>query len=135
MRNAKRNPQETQLSRRERQIMEIIYRGNGATAEEVLQKLPDPPGYSAVRALIAILERKGLLRHEKKGRRFVFLPTVEREKAAREAIRGFLHTYFEDSIELAVSALLDVRGVALDEKEYGTLLSMIEDAKKKAAGT
>jgi BlaI family penicillinase repressor len=120
-----------ELSRRERQIMEVIYARNEATAEEVLQGLPDPPGYSAVRALLAILERKGYLRHEKKGRRFVYRPVIDRKKAAREAGRKFLHTYFGDSLELAVSALLDSRGAALDEEEYRKLIGMIEEARRE----
>jgi BlaI family penicillinase repressor len=128
MKERERRRESLQLSRRERQIMEIVYARNGATAEEVLQGLPDPPGYSAVRALLAILERKGYLRHEKQGRRFVFRPTVDRKKAAREAGRKFLHTYFEDSLELAVSALLDSRDAGLDDEEYRKLIAMIEEA-------
>src|ERR671925_464450 len=94
------------LSRRERQIMDIIYARGQATAAEVTAALPDPPSYSAVRALLRILEQKGHLRHEQDGPRYVFLPTVPRDRARRSAMRHLVRTFFDGSTEDAVAALL-----------------------------
>src|SRR6266550_890142 len=98
----------TQLSRREREIMDVIYRSGRATAAEVLDQLPDPPTYSTVRALLRVLEEKGHLRHEEDGPRYVFVPTVPRERARQSALRQLLHTFFDGSTEQAVAARLDV---------------------------
>src|SRR5215472_6315978 len=94
------------LSRRERQIMDILYRGGRATAAEVREALPDPPSYSAVRAMLRLLEEKGHVRHEEAGLRYVFLPTVGRERAKRSALKHLLETFFEGSVEQAVATLL-----------------------------
>src|SRR5215207_3350329 len=91
------------LSRRERQIMEIIYQQGQATAAEVLGRLPDPPGYSAVRAMLRLLEEKGYLRHDQQGPRYVYLPTLAREKARRSALKQMLQTFFDGSTEAAVA--------------------------------
>src|SRR5262245_65537883 len=85
------------LSRRERQIMEVIYRRGQSTAAEVLEGLPDPPSYSAVRAMLRVLEEKGHLRHEQNGPRYVFLPTVPREQARRSALKQLVQTFFDGS--------------------------------------
>src|SRR5256885_10772649 len=98
----------TQLSRREREIMDVIYRTGRATAAEVLDQLAEPPSYSAVRALLRVLEEKGHLRHEEDGPRYVFVPTVPRERARASALRRVLHTFFDGSTEQAVAALLDL---------------------------
>src|SRR5579875_3392984 len=96
------------LSRRERQIMDLLYRLGRATAAEIHQRLPDPPSYSAVRAMLRVLEEKKHIRHEEKDLRYVFSPVVPREKARRSAVRHMLDTFFEGSPEQAVAALLDV---------------------------
>lgn len=119
------------LSRRERQIMDIIYRRGQATAAEVLEELPDPPSYSAVRAMLRLLEEKGVVRHQQDGPRYVFLPTVSREKAKQSAMKQLLQTFFDDSTEQAVAALLDMSRAKLSDKELGRLAEMIEQARKE----
>ena len=121
----------TALSRRERQIMEIIYREGEATAAEVLDELPDAPSYSAVRALLRILEDKGHLRHRQDGPRYVFSPTVPRERARVSALKQMLQTFFDDSTEQAVAALLDMSSSGLSDEELNRLSQMIEQARKE----
>jgi predicted transcriptional regulator len=118
------------LSRRERQIMEIIYRLGQASAAEVLEALPDPPSYSAVRATLRLLEEKGHLRHKQTGKKYVFLPTVAVSRARRSALRNVLHTFFDGSVEHAVASLLDLRAQNLSEAELERLSKLIEGAKK-----
>lgn len=120
----------TPLSRREREIMDVIYRAGRATAAEVLDQLSDPPSYSAVRALLRVLEDKGHLRHEEDGPRYVFMPTVPRERARQSALRQVLNTFFEGSTEQAVAALLDMRS-KLSDAELDRLSQMIADARKE----
>jgi predicted transcriptional regulator len=124
-------PSLPQLSRRERQIMDIIYRGGQATAAEVMQQLPDPPSYSAVRAMLRILEEKGHLRHEEQGPRYVYLPTLPREKARSSALKQLVQTFFEGSTEQAVAALLDMSSSQLSEEELDRLAQLIEQARKE----
>ncbi len=119
------------LSRRERQIMDIIYQRGQATAAEVLANLPDPPSYSAVRAILKILEDKGHLRHKQQGPRYVFLPTVSREKAKRSAVQHLLQTFFDGSAESAVATLLDVSRSDLSNADLDRLNSLISQAKKE----
>src|SRR5919106_6368802 len=95
------------LSRRERQIMDVLYTNGRATAAEVQLAMPEAPSYSAVRAMLRILEEKGHVRHDQDGPRYVYLPTVPRENAKRSALRHMLHTFFDGSAEQAISALLD----------------------------
>ncbi len=121
----------TQLSRREREIMDVIYRSGRATAAEVLDQLADPPSYSAVRALLRVLEDKGHLRHEEDGPRYVFLPTVPRERALQSALRQLLHTFFDGSTEQAVAALLDLSSTRLSDAELERLSQLIADARKE----
>ena len=120
-----------QLSRRERQIMEIIYRAGRATATEVLARLPDPPSYSAVRALLRILENKGHLRHELSGNRYVYLATVGKERARRSALRSMVDTFFEGSAAKVVAALLDLPREDLSAQELARLSRLIEQARKE----
>src|SRR5262245_36319935 len=124
-------PRETHptLSRRERQIMDILYRTGAATAAEVLQAIPDPPSYSAVRAMLRVLEEKGHVRHEEQGPRYVFLPIVGRDKAKRSEVRRLLDTFFEGSTEKAVAALLDVSSSSLTEEELDRMARLIEKAR------
>lgn len=118
------------LSRRERQIMDIVYRRGQATAAEVLADLPDPPSYSAVRALLRVLEEKGHLRHEQQGTRYIFLPTVAREKARRSALKNVVQTFFAGSAAQAVAALLDMQ-TELSDEELDRLAQIIEQARKE----
>jgi predicted transcriptional regulator len=124
------DPLTTQLSRRERQIMDVIYRHGKVTAAEVLAELPDPPGYSAVRAMLRLLEEKGHLRHEQDGPRYVYLPTVTRDKARRSAMRHLVRTFFDGSTEDAVAALLQNDG-DMSEAELERLSKLIDGAKKE----
>ena len=119
------------LSRRERQIMEIVYELGRASAVEVRAHMPDPPSYSAVRAMLRILEDKGHLRHEQDGPRYVFLPTVPREEASETALRRLVRTFFGGSPEGAMAALLDLESDRLDEKALERLSEMIEEAKRE----
>ncbi|MCH8874688.1 BlaI/MecI/CopY family transcriptional regulator [candidate division KSB1 bacterium] len=111
--------------------MDIIYQLGQATAAEVLENLPDPPGYSAVRAMLKILEDKGHLRHKQQGPRYVFLPKVSREKAKRSAVKHLLQTFFDGSAASAVATLLDVSRSDLSNADLDRLNSLISQAKKE----
>ena len=124
-------PSPDHLSRRERQIMDIIYQLGQATAAEVMEKLPNPPSYSAVRALLRVLEEKGHLRHEEQGPRYVYLPTLRREKARSSALKQLVQTFFEGSAEKVVAALLDLPSTRLSEEELERLAQMIDQARKE----
>ena len=119
------------LSRRERQIMDVIYSKGRASAAEVLEAIPKPPSYSAVRAMLRLLEEKGYLRHEQDGPRYVFLPTLSRERARQSAMKQLLQTFFDDSAEQAVAALLDMSRAKLSDAELDRLSEMIERARKE----
>src|SRR5262249_48153880 len=127
----KQQQQPDALSRRERQIIDILYQRGRATAAEVHEAMPDPPSYSAVRATLRILEEKGHVRHEEDGARYVFLPIVPREKAKRGALSHMLETFFDGSVEQAVAALLDSNAQKLSPEELDRLGRLIERAKKK----
>jgi BlaI family transcriptional regulator, penicillinase repressor len=122
---------QNKLSRREREIMEIIYRLGQATANEVRDQLPDPPGYSTVRTHLSILEQKGHLSHQQDGPRYLFRPTVSREQIRNSALQNLLRNFFEDSREQLISALLDKRTAKLSDQELENLTLLIEEAKKK----
>jgi len=120
------------LSRRERQIMDVLYRRERATAGEVLESLgPDAPGYSAVRAHLRVLEEKGHVRHEAEGQRYVFSPVVSRERARRSALRHVLDTFFEGSVEQVVTALLDGSAKRLSPEELKQISTLIEQARRE----
>ena len=119
------------LSRRERQIMDIIFRLGQASAAEVLERLPNAPSYSAVRALLRVLEDKGHVKHKKDGARYVFLPTQPRRHAARSALRRLLETFFDNSAANAVSTLLDLSETKLTDEEFDRLSQLIEKARKE----
>jgi predicted transcriptional regulator len=118
------------LSRRERQILDILYQRGRATAAEVQAALAEPPSYSAVRALLRILEEKGHVRHEQDGPRYVYLPTVARGNAQRSAMRHMLQTFFDGSAEQAISALLDESSAKLSPAELDRLARLIDTARK-----
>lgn len=117
------------LSRRERQILDILYAKGSATAAEVLQALPDPPSYSAVRALLRILEEKGHARHETQGTRYVYLPSVPRESARTSALSRVVQTFFDGSAGQAAAALVD--SGSLTQEELTRLSTLIERARKE----
>lgn len=120
-----------QLSRRERQIMDVLYRRRKATAADVREEMPDPPSYSAVRAMLRILEEKGHVRHEPDGPRYVYLPTVGRERAKRSALRHLVNTFFEGSAEQVIAALLDVSAADMSDAELSRLSALIANARKE----
>jgi BlaI family penicillinase repressor len=122
------------LSRRERQIMEIVFQRGQATVQEVLDDLPDPPSYSAVRAMLRILEEKGYVQHKKRGPRYVFHSTMTRSTAKRSALRHVVQTFFDGSVESTVAALIDVSGSQLTDEEFERLATVIEQARKKGEG-
>lgn len=119
------------VSRRERQILDVLYRLRRATAAEIQQAMPDPPSYSAVRTLLRILEDKGHIRHEQEGTRYVYLPTVKRDHARRSALRHVLNTFFEGSATQAIAALIDEDSKRLSEADWERLTNIIERARKE----
>jgi BlaI family transcriptional regulator, penicillinase repressor len=118
------------LSRRERQIMEIVYARGEASAAQVLEELPDPPSYSAVRALLAILEQKGQLKHRAEQGRYIYAPTRRRAKAGRSALVRVLETFYEGSLEKAVAALLQSDS-RLSAEELQRLSELIDQARQE----
>ncbi len=130
-RKAKVDETESKLSRRERQIMDVIYKLGKATAADVQQGLPEVPNYSTVRAQLRVLEEKGYLRHEEDGMRYVFLPTIPREQARDSALRRLVDTFFDGSAEQVVAALLDGSAGRLSEAELKRLSGLIDKAKKE----
>ena len=122
-----------ELSRRERQILDVLYKAGRATAADVQQGLPNAPSYSAVRTLLRILEEKGHIRHEEDGTRYVYMPTVERDRAKRSALRHMLNTFFEGSATQAIAALLDEDAKRLSREDWARLEAMIDSARKEGA--
>jgi BlaI family transcriptional regulator, penicillinase repressor len=120
------------LSRRERQIMDVLFQKERATVTEVMESLPEAPGYSAVRSLLRILEEKGHIRHETDGARFVFMPNISREKAKRSAVRHLLQTFFDGAPERAVAALLDESSAKLTAADFDRLEEVLRKARKGA---
>jgi predicted transcriptional regulator len=119
------------LSRRERQIMEILFQRGKASASEVREAMEDAPSYSAVRAMLRVLEEKGHLKHQAEGLKYVYVPVVTREKAKRSAVKHLLDTFFSDSPEQVVAALLDVSSKRLTHEELDRMAEMIEKAKRE----
>jgi BlaI family transcriptional regulator, penicillinase repressor len=120
------------LSRRERQIMDILYQRGRASASEIHQALPDAPTYSAVRAKLRVLEEKGHVRHEEASLRYVYVPTMPRETARRSALRHLVSTFFEGSAEEAIAALLDLSAADLSTKDLDRIQGIIDQAKKES---
>lgn len=119
------------LSRRERQIMDIVYAQGEASAAEVRDALPDPPSYSAVRALLAILVDKGRLKHRSQQGRYIYAPTRRRTLAGRSALRRVLDTFFEGSLEKAVAALLQGAEAGLTQEDLKRLGRLIQQAQQE----
>jgi BlaI family penicillinase repressor len=119
------------LSRRERQIMDILYQRGKASAAEVREAMDDAPSYSAVRAMMRVLEEKGHVRHQEEGLKYVYVPTVAREKAKRSAMKHLMDTFFAGSPEQTVAALLDVASTRLTSEELDRMSEMIEKARRE----
>lgn len=124
-------PENVTLSRRERQIMDILYRLGSATAAEVQEHLPEAPSYSAVRALLRILEDKGHLKHEYDGPRYVYAPIVSRPVAQKSALKQMVRTFFDGSATQAVAALLDMSAKDLSDSELERLSKIVEQARRE----
>jgi BlaI family transcriptional regulator, penicillinase repressor len=120
---------ERDLSRRERQIMDLLFRKGRATAADVMNGIPDAPSYSAVRALLRILEQKGHVRHEEEGRAYVYMPLARRDAVRQTALSHLLKTFFDNSAEQAVAALLAIKGEKMSDAELDRMSHMIEQAK------
>jgi predicted transcriptional regulator len=119
------------LSRRERQIMDVLFQKGRATAAEVREALPDPPSYSAVRAMLRILEDKSHVKHEEEALRYVYRPAVARESARRSAMKHMVETFFDGSVEKAVAALLDPSAARLSSDELDRLEKLIQSARSQ----
>ena len=122
---------EAHLSRRERQIMDVLHAKTSATAAEVRAALPDPPGYSAVRALLRILEEKGHVWHRQDGPRYIYLPRASRQTASRSALKRVVTTFFQGSVTQAMTALLENADTGLSEAELARMQQIIKQAKKE----
>jgi predicted transcriptional regulator len=119
------------LGRRERQIMDAIFQLGEASVGDVLERLPDPPSYSAVRTMIRLLESKGFLRHRREGTKYVYRPTQSKDSASRSAMRHLIKTFFGDSAPDAVAAILDVRSEKLSEDDFRRIERLIDEARKE----
>ncbi len=124
-------PKSIHLSRRERQIMDIVYELSEATAKEIMTRLPDPPSYSAVRAMLSKLETKGHLKHRESELKYVYSPTVDQKVASKSAVSRLLKTFFDGSVSQAMNALIDLSSDKISEQELDELESLIEQAKRK----
>jgi BlaI family transcriptional regulator, penicillinase repressor len=122
------------LSRRERQIMDILHAKKSATVAEIRAALPNPPGYSAARALLRILEEKGHVKHREDGARYVYLPCESQKAASRSALKRILSTFFGGSVNHAVAALLEASDKKLSEAELKKLQEIIKRAEGKEGG-
>ena len=120
-----------ELSKRERQIMDVLYQMGEATVGEVLERIPDPPSYSAVRATLRVLEEKGHAQHKQDGPRYVYLPTVPQDKAQSAALSHLLGTFFGGSVEAAVMALVQMDEAKLSVNELDRLAARIREAERE----
>ncbi len=125
------NEKHQQLGRRERQIMDVIYRHGRATVNDVLAELPDPPTYSAVRGMLRLLEEKGFLRHEQEGLKYVYLPMDDTRQVRASALRHMVRTFFGGSPEQAVAALIEMSDTKLSSKDKQHLLQLIKKAQQE----
>jgi predicted transcriptional regulator len=117
------------LTRRERQILDVIYNLGRASANDVLERLPDPPTYTTIRGLLRVLESKGHVRHEEDGGRYVYFPTLNKQRAAKSALGHVIETFFDGSPSRAMAALLGSESVS--QEEIDRLAALVEQAKKK----
>jgi BlaI family transcriptional regulator, penicillinase repressor len=126
-----KSPPLSALTRRESQIMEILFRRGQATAAEVLAEMPDAPSYSTARKLLEILEEKGYVRHAQEGPRYVYTPLVAADDARNSALEQMVRTFFQGSIGSAVTALLELQGPTLSDDELDRIAKLAEQAKKE----
>jgi BlaI family penicillinase repressor len=119
------------LGRRERQIMDVVFRLSKASVSEVLEELPDPPSYSAVRGMLRLLEDKGHVRHEQDGLRYVYLPTAGQEQAQNSALRHMVRTFFGGSASAAAATLLELPDAKLSSADVTRLQKLIKQAKSE----
>jgi BlaI family penicillinase repressor len=131
MRITRKPKADADLSRRERQIMDVLFARGRATGPEIQEGLPDKPNYSSVRTILRVLERKGFVRHVEEGLRYVYEPTVARRAASRSALQRIIRTFFDGSAKEAVAALLDPAAFHLSDDELKDLSRIIEQAKKE----
>lgn len=124
------SPKAPHLSRRERQILDLLYKTGKATAADVQAGLPDPPSYSAVRAMLRILEDKGHVRHDLDGLRYVYMPTVARDRAKRSALKHVVNTFFDGSAAQVMAALFEMSPNELGDDDLARLRSLIDNAGK-----
>ena len=125
---------QTTLSRRERQIMDILYRRGRATGVEVMEDLPGNPSYSTVRTQLRVLEKKGHVRHEEHGAKFIYLPAVHRRAARKSALRHLVETFFDGSVENVVGALLGGEGARVTEEELARIAAQVAKARTGKQG-
>jgi predicted transcriptional regulator len=128
------SPSHSALTRRERQIMDILYRRGRATAGEVMTDLSGNPNYSTVRTQLRVLEEKGHVRHEEHGLRYVYAPAVPRSSARRSALRHLVDTFFDGSAEGAVAALLGGEGSKLSDEQLDRIADLVKQSKVGRAG-
>lgn len=124
-------PPEIALSRRERQIMDLLFAAGSATGQEIQQQLPDPPSYSTVRTILRVLERKGYVRHREEGLRYVYEPAVARDLARKSALQRLLRTFFDGSAQQAVAALLDPRVSRISRKQLDEIAELVQRAREE----
>ena len=119
------------MSRRERQIMEILYRHGQASVSEVRAAMNDAPSYSAVRAMLRVLKDKGHVKHQAEGLKYMYRPVVNREKAQRSALKSLVDTFFNDAPDKVVAALLDVESRRLTAEELDRMAALIDEARRE----
>lgn len=127
----KKTPTGDGFSRREREIMDALYRLGKASAAEIRENIADPPSYTAIRTLLTILEKKGHVRHADDGTRYIYEPLVGREQMGRRAIDSLLQTFFDDSVERAVAAMLTRKDAQIPREDLERLSKLIEKAKRE----
>ncbi len=125
----KKDPQ--QLGRRERQILDIVFRLGEASVGGVRAEMPDPPAYDSVRTMIRVLERKGFLKHRREGTKYVYCPTKSREKVSRSAIAHLMKTFFAGSATDAMAAMLDVAAEEITENDLDRMTQLIDEARNE----
>jgi predicted transcriptional regulator len=126
-----KHEQQSVLTKREQQVMEVMYRERQVSAKQMWERIPDFPSYSAVRSVLTILERKGLLTHVVQGRKFIYSPAVEHRKAAFSATKQLLRIYFDNSLDKAVAAMLEIHDEDMTEEDYNKLSAIIARAGKQ----
>jgi BlaI family penicillinase repressor len=124
-----------QLGRRERQIMEILYRRGRVNAAEVLKDLTDPPTYTAVRGMLRLLESKGYVRHEQEGPRYVYFPTANPDRVSKSAVKHLVRTFFDNSASSAVAAMVGIYGDRWNEADLDRISRVINEARSKGGAS